>query len=62
MDLSKKKDIAEKVQESCIQAARDGFTDASMRGLCDEGAMEAAIGAIQSLNLEEIISQAKETQ
>lgn len=47
--------IAQKVKEACIQAAREGFRDASMSGLCTEGAMEAAISAIQKLKIEDLI-------
>lgn len=47
--------IAQKVKEACIQAAREGFRDASMSGLCAEGAMEAAISAIQKLKIEDLI-------
>lgn len=49
--------IAEKVREACIQAAKEGFQDASMSGLCNEGAMEAAISAIQKLEIEQIIKK-----
>lgn len=51
--------LAQKVKEACVQAAREGFEDASMRGLCNEGAVEAAIGHIQSLKMEQIIEEAK---
>lgn len=47
--------LAEKVKEACIDAAREGFMDASIRGLCTEGAMEAAISAMQSLDIEQLI-------
>lgn len=47
--------VAEKVKEACIQAAKKGFKDASMSGLCNEGAMEAAVSAIQRLDLKKII-------
>lgn len=47
--------VAEKVKEACIQAAKEGFKDASMSGLCNEGAMEAAVSAIQRLDLKKII-------
>lgn len=50
-------EIAEKVREACIKAAREGFRDASMSGLCSEGALEAAISAIQQLKLNKIISK-----
>lgn len=51
--------LAREIRKACIEAAREGFRDASMSGLCTDGAMEAAIGAMQSLDLESII--AKET-
>lgn len=49
--------IAQKVKEACIQAAKEGFQDASMSGLCAEGAMEAAVSAIQRLNVEKIVKE-----
>lgn len=52
-------DMAESIRQACIEAAREGFRDASMSGLCSEGAMEAAVSSIQSLNLEEIINECK---
>jgi cytosine/adenosine deaminase-related metal-dependent hydrolase len=54
---STEKEIAERVQQACIEAARSGFTDASISGLCTEGAMEAAISAIQMLDLEKILEK-----
>lgn len=47
--------IAERVRGACLQAARDGFREASLSGLCLEGAVEAAVGSIQSIKLEEIV-------
>jgi hypothetical protein len=52
---SEKRKLAELVQQACIEAARDGFQDALMSGLCAEGAMESAISAIEKLDLEKII-------
>ncbi|MEX2435942.1 MAG: acetyltransferase [Balneolaceae bacterium] len=49
--------VAEIIKNACIEAARDGFRDASMSGLCTEGAMEAAISAIQKLDVEEIVKK-----
>lgn len=49
-----RRQLAELVRQACIQAAREGFTEASMSGLCTEGAMEAAVGAIQSLDLDKL--------
>ncbi len=55
---SKQLVIAKSVQEACIRVAREGFRDASMRGLCTEGAIEAAIGAMQSVDVEAIVAEA----
>lgn len=55
--MSNKKNIrlAEYIQNACIAAAREGFRDASMSGLCQEGAMEAAVSAIEKLDPELLI-------
>lgn len=52
-------ELAQKVREACIVSARKGFQDALMRGLCADGAAEAAISAMQSLDLVEVISKAE---
>lgn len=49
--------LAQKVKEACIQAAKEGFQDASMSGLCTEGAMEAAVSAIQNLDIKKILDE-----
>ena len=54
---SKELEIADIVRKKCIEAAKEGFTDASMDGLCAEGAMEAAISAMQSLDLDRVIKE-----
>jgi ATP-dependent 26S proteasome regulatory subunit len=51
--------MAEDIRQACIDAAKEGFRDASMSGLCAEGAMEAAISAIQTLDLEQLISNVR---
>jgi hypothetical protein len=43
--------IAEAVRTACLEAALESYEEASMRGLCHEGAWECAIGAIRALNL-----------
>jgi hypothetical protein len=52
-------EIAEIVRSKCIEAAREGFRDASISGLCIDGAIEAAISAIQSLDLAKITESQK---
>ena len=50
---------AEIIRQACIAAAKEGFMDASISGLCTEGAIEAAISAIQNLDLSKVIKNPK---
>ena len=50
-----RRDLAEKVRLACVQAAKAGFEQARMDGLCEEGAVEAAVSAIQNLNLDQLL-------
>ena len=43
--------VAEAVRAACIRAAQEAFEQASMSGLCCEGAWEVAVGAMQTLDL-----------
>ena len=52
---NKQMELAEFIRKACIDAAKEGYRDASMSGLCAEGAREAAVSAIQSLDLEQLI-------
>lgn len=47
--------VAEAVRRLCIQAARQGYAQAAASGLCGEGALEAAVGAMQMLDLNQVI-------
>lgn len=49
--------LAEKVRKACLKAAREGFQEASMSGLCRDGAIETALGAIQSIDLQVIMKE-----
>lgn len=44
-------DRAETVRQACIAAALAAYEDAGVLGLCAEGRWEAAISAMQSLDL-----------
>jgi len=44
----------ELIRRACLAAARRAFEEASMSGLCAEGALEAALGAIEQLDLSKI--------
>lgn len=50
--------IARATQQACIEAARRGFADAAQSGLCGDGALEAALGAIQTLDLDAVLRRA----
>ncbi len=52
-------ELAKSVRKACIEAAREGFKDAAMSGLCVEGAMEAAISAMQNLELKKLVRDEK---
>jgi hypothetical protein len=47
--------LAERIREACIESAKEGFMHASISGLCTEGAIEAAISAMELLDIEEIV-------
>ncbi len=47
--------LAEIVRDACIKAARDGYHNAAISGLCGEGAQEAALSAIEMLDLDQLI-------
>ncbi len=49
--------VAELIRAACVHAALEGYEQAGMDGLCHEGAWEAAIDAMRSLNLERILQQ-----
>jgi hypothetical protein len=51
--------LARRIRDECIRAAREGFQEASISGLCRDGAIEAAISAMQSLNLEKLTGQSE---
>lgn len=49
--------LAEAVRRACLEAARTGFEQASMDGLCAEGAVEVALDGIRSLDIAAIIAR-----
>lgn len=53
MELDRKTadEVAEAARQACIAAALAAYEDAGVSGLCVEGRWEAAIGAMQSLDL-----------
>ena len=51
--------IAEIVRVACLRAAQQGYERAAADGLCDEGALEVALDAIRSLDLDKILRELK---
>ncbi len=50
--------LVETVRQACIEAALDGYEMAAMNGLCHEGAWEAAISAMQTLDMAALVQAA----
>lgn len=51
--------IAEAVRAACVTAAQQGYERAAADGLCDEGALEVALDAIRSLDIESLLRELK---
>lgn len=49
------RDIARAVRDACLEAARRGYEEAAMSGLCEQGRIEMALDAIRALELREIL-------
>jgi hypothetical protein len=55
--MTPEQELVEAVRQACIQAALDAYEDAGISGLCAEGRWEAAISAIQSLDIKRIATR-----
>jgi hypothetical protein len=49
--------IAEAVRAACLQAALAAYENAGIQGLCEAGRWEAAVGALESLDLKQLLRQ-----
>lgn len=49
--------LAEAVRQACIEAALAAYEDAGIAGLCAEGRWEAAISALQSLDVNRLAGE-----
>lgn len=49
--------VAEAVRKACIEAAVAAYEDAGISGLCAEGRWEAAVSAMQSLDLRRLSAE-----
>jgi hypothetical protein len=48
--------LATAVRDACVQTALTAYENASMDGLCHEGAWECAVDAMRSLNVAHLIA------
>ncbi len=53
--------IARLIRDACIAAAKQGYESAAMSGLCEEGALEAALSAIHMVDLEAALREAEKS-
>lgn len=49
--------LAERVRQALLEAALSAYEDASVQGLCCEGAWEVAMGALRGLDLSEVLDR-----
>jgi hypothetical protein len=48
--------LAERVRHVLVQTALEAYEDAALRGLCSEGAWEAAMSALRQVDLSEVLT------
>ena len=56
-DLQSSLQIARLIQAACVRAAKEAYEKSEISGLCGEGALEAAIGAIEMLDIETLLAE-----
>lgn len=52
--------LAQAVREACERELLQAYEQASISGLCHEGAWECAVGAVRELDLEALLRQLPE--
>ena len=53
-------EVLERVREALVHAALIAYEDASIQGLCSEGAWEVALAAMRDLDLTRVLAQRSE--
>ena len=53
--------LAEAIRQRCVEEASPGYEDAGVRGLCSEGCWEAAVSAVQGLDLRPLVEEARQS-
>jgi len=49
--------LATAVRNACVRAALDGYEQAQIAGLCQEGAWEAAVDAMRRIDLKMMLQE-----
>lgn len=49
--------LAEAVRAACVRAAVTAYEDAGLRGLCEAGRWEAAVGALESIDVRILVQK-----
>ncbi len=57
-----KEALAEFVRNECVKTALEAYKEASIRGLCHEGAWEYAIDSTRNLKTEELVKKFSESK
>jgi hypothetical protein len=53
---------AERVRKALVQRALAAYEDAALRGLCCEGAWEAAVAAMRQLDLSSVLAEGQQRE
>ncbi len=62
LSVDEKRELAEAVREACVRVALEGYEEAGLAGLCDEGRWEMAIDSIRSLDVQALLKQYAEAK
>ena len=49
--------FAKRIRDACLEAVLQEYEDAGVQGLCAEGRWEAAVGALQTLDLAPLLRE-----
>jgi hypothetical protein len=52
--------VAEAVRAACLATAQESYEEASIRGLCHEGAWEYAMDMVRTLDVRSLLTQLKQ--
>lgn len=60
MNDKERKHLAEAVRRACLEAARKGYEDSAIAGICHEGAVELSLDAIRALDLTSLLQSGED--